>query len=71
MKKSTFFEKRAPKISPYSISFLSFLHQSKALYNFRKKGQLSIVERNIDLKYALYRFFVKTKITVYKFFVKT
>ena len=60
MKNSTFFEKRAPKISPYSVPFLIVLHQIKALYNFRKKGRLSIVERKVDLKYALYRFLVKT-----------
>ena len=49
MKKGTCFEKRALKISPYQIPFLSVLHQNKDLYNFRKKGQLSIVERNINL----------------------
>ena len=59
IKKGTFFEKRSPKISPYSILFLSVLHQNKTLYNFLKKRQLSIVECNIDLKYVLYRFFVK------------
>ena len=55
MKKGTFFEKGAPKISPspYSISFLSVLHQNKTLYNFPKRGQRSIVERNIDLEYVL------------------
>ena len=37
----------------YSISFLSVLHQNKALYNFRKRGQRSIVERNIGLECAL------------------
>ena len=54
--KGHFFEKRAPKISPpptYSIPFLSGLHQNKALYNFPKKGQRSIVECNIGLEYAL------------------
>ena len=39
--------------SPHSIPFLSVLHQNKALYNFRKRGQRSIVERNIGLEYAL------------------
>ena len=54
MKKGTFFKKRAPKIPPpYSIPFLSVLRQNKALYNFRKRGQRSIVERNIGLKYPL------------------
>ena len=58
-KRALFFQKRTPKISPYSIPFLSVLHQNKALYDFWKKWQLSIVERNIGLKYDLYRFFVK------------
>ena len=56
----SFFEKRAPKIlrlppSPhtYSILFLSDLHRNKALYDFRKRGQRSIVERNISLEYSL------------------
>ena len=47
-KKGHFFEKRAPKILPYSISF-----QNKALYNFCKRGQRSIVEQNIGLEHAL------------------
>ena len=38
---------------PYSIPFLSFLHQNKALYNFCKRGQRLIVECNIGLEYAL------------------
>ena len=29
------------------------LHRNKALYNFREKGQRSIVERDIGLEYAL------------------
>ena len=53
-----FFWKRGPPT--YLIPFLNILHQNKALYNFCKKGQLSLIGRNIDLKYALYRFFVKT-----------
>ena len=39
--KVTFFEKRATNIlpiAPYSIPFLSVLHQNKALYNFLKRG---------------------------------
>ena len=40
-------------LPPYSIPFLSVLHQSKALHNFRKGGQRSIVERNISLEYGL------------------
>ena len=44
---------------PYSILFLSVLHQQKALHNFCKKGQRSIVKRNIGLKYALaHQFFL-------------
>ena len=31
---------------PYSVPFLSVLHQNKALYNFHKRGQISIVECN-------------------------
>ena len=55
MKKDTFFEKRASKISPppYSIPFLSVLHQNKAFHNFRKRGQRSVVERNKGLENAL------------------
>ena len=60
MKKGTFFEKRVQKSPPYSIPFVSVLHQNKTLYNFRKKEQLSRAERTMDLKYVLYRFFVKT-----------
>ena len=41
------------KNGPYSIPFLSVLHQNKAMHNFRKKGQRSIVERNIGLQYTL------------------
>ena len=51
-----FLKKRAPKISPpYSIPFLSVLHQNKALHNFRKRVQPSIVKGNIGLEYALLR----------------
>ena len=53
MKKGTFLKKGLKNLTPYPIPFLSVLHQNKALYNFRKKGHLSVVERNIDLKYAL------------------
>ena len=57
-RKGTFFNKSAPKILPpssahYSIPFLSVLHRNKALYNFRKRGQRSIVKHNIGLEYAL------------------
>ena len=41
-----FFEKKGTKnfTTPYSISFLSALHQNKTLHNFQKRGQdLSVV----------------------------
>ena len=34
------------------FKILSVLHQNKALHNFHKKGQRSIVENNIGLEYA-------------------
>ena len=57
IKKTTFFEIRDPKISPplpipppppspYSIPFLSVLHQNKAFHNFLKRKHRSIVKRN-------------------------
>ena len=54
-KKDTFFGKKGTKsfTPPFSIPFLSVVHQNKALYNFRKMGQYSIVQRNIGLEYAL------------------
>ena len=47
-----------PPLSPPSPSsiqspFLSVFRRNKALYNFRKTGQHSIVERDIGLEYAL------------------
>ena len=39
--------------SAYPIHLLSVLHQNKALYNFRKRWQRSLVERNIGLEYAM------------------
>ena len=36
----------------YWIPFLSVLHRNKALFNFRKRGQRSIVQRNVGLEYA-------------------
>ena len=56
-RKDTFYEKRAPKISPpspspYSVSFLSVLHQNKALHNFCKRMECLIVEHNMSLEYA-------------------
>ena len=48
------FHPHAP-VPPYSIPFLTFLsvlHQNKALCKFCKRVQRSIVERNIGLEYA-------------------
>ena len=54
--KGAVFLKKGPQIlhlaPPYSIPFLSVLYQ--ILYNFRKRGQRSIVECNISLEYALH-----------------
>ena len=50
-KKDTFLIKKAPQ--PYSIPFLSVLHQNKDLYNFQKRGQHSIVKLYVGLEYAL------------------
>ena len=55
-RKGTYLLKKDHKNSPpptHSISFLSVLHQNKALHNFPNRGQSSIVERNIGLEYAL------------------
>ena len=57
MRKGHFLMKKGTKNyppSPYSISFLSALHQNKALYNFRKRGQHSIVKCSVGPEYALY-----------------
>ena len=51
MKKSLFW-KKAP-LPLYSIPFLNVLRQYKALHNFPKRGQHSIVKCNIGLGYAL------------------
>ena len=45
-----FHEKGKQKFIP---PLFSVLHQNKALYNFHKRGQHSIVECNIGLEYAL------------------
>ena len=56
--KGHFFWKRGPQKfhptspRPYSIPFLSILHQNKALHSFCKRGQRSIVECSIGLEYA-------------------
>ena len=57
-KRALFFEKKKQHQTihptPYSILFLSVLYQNKALYNFRKRGEYSIVEHNKGLEYALH-----------------
>ena len=52
LEKALFLKKEQP-LAPYSIPFLSVLHRNKALYNFLKRGQCSIVDRNIGLEYFL------------------
>ena len=43
--KNDFFEKGNQKFhQPYSSPFVSVLHQNKALHNFCKRGQRSIIE---------------------------
>ena len=46
-KMGIFFEEKRTKnfTTPYSIPFLSVLHQNKALNNFNKRGQLPTVGR--------------------------
>ena len=41
------------------IFFLSFLHQNKALHNFRKRGQRSIVERNMEYALTYLSYFLR------------
>ena len=50
-RKGTFSKKRVPEISPYSIPFLSVLHQNKVLHNFPKREQHPTVGciKGIDL----------------------
>ena len=53
-KKSTFYKKGHQIFHPsYSIPFLNVLHQNKALYNFHKRGQHSIVKYNIECNIGL------------------
>ena len=49
--KGTFYEKSSPPRS-YSIFFLKVLFQNKFLSNFPRRGQDSIVKRNIGLEYS-------------------
>ena len=62
-RKGTFLKKGPKKFQPppNSICFLSVLHQNKALHNFHKREQLSIVERNLGLEYALKKHLNKMK----------
>ena len=39
--------------SPYSMPLQSVFHKNKAMHNFCKRGQHSIVEHNIGVEYAL------------------
>ena len=50
-----FFEKKGTKnlTTPYSIPFLSVLHQNKALHNFHKRGQRPTVGRIKGLDWGL------------------
>ena len=54
-RKGTFLKKGHQQLYPlpYSFPFLSVLHQNKALHNFHKREQCSIVERNTGLEYTL------------------
>ena len=55
-RKGTFMKKGTKYLTPpppYLIPFLSVLHRNKALYNFFKRQQRSIFERNIGLEYTL------------------
>ena len=47
IKSINFFEKKGTKnlTTPYSIPFLSVLHQNKALHNFYKRGQRPTIGR--------------------------
>ena len=48
-----FHEKGKQNFIPPLPPLFSVLHQNKALYDFHKRGQHSIVECNIGLEYAL------------------
>ena len=50
--KGTFYEKSSPPPTSYSIFFLKVLFQNKFLSNFPRRGQDSIVKRNIGLEYS-------------------
>ena len=63
--KRHFFEKRPLKISPspYSIPFLSVLHQNKALYNFHKRGQHSLNSKT-QYRSRIYHVISKTTLSI-------
>ena len=52
LKKVTFL-KKSSALLPFPIPFLNILRQNKALRNFPKRGQHSIVKLNIGLEYTL------------------
>ena len=51
----SFFQKKGTKnlTTPYSIPFLSVLHQNNALHNFHKRGKRSAVGHIKRLDYGL------------------
>ena len=53
MEKDTLLRKGPKIFNPSIQSFLSVLHQNKALHNFCKRWKRSIVECKIGLEYAL------------------
>ena len=53
MEKWHFLTKRAPKNAPPPSIQSSVLHQNKALHNFHKRWQHSVVEHNICIEYTL------------------
>ena len=52
LKKGTFL-KKSSALPLFPIPFLNVLRQNKTLRNFSKRGQHSIVKRNIGLEYTL------------------
>ena len=52
LKKATFL-KKSSALPSFPIPFLNVLRQNKALRNFPKRAQHSIVKRNIGLEYTL------------------
>ena len=71
--KGHFFQKIPLKFhpTPYSIVFLSVLHENKALLNFGKRGQCSIAERIIGLEYALIALAYRSSFRLFNTVLKT